>query len=547
MFQGDIDPEIAAMLGTDADSQPLPSLATRSLVPDFDTLFGEEGVEAEEKDEVDLTAREFPELTKSLEEKGNPVFHDPNWYKICLSGEGDPSQRLHKLITRYLNATDPKDRGVFRQQIVAAYWDFLVGLARKTPGNLPEPKRFLLRFALIHPTLINPEDREFFSRIVQHNEYGEPIYYLDEWFRAIGTGAVKNSTTDEVRTVKTNEQNRISSLLERAQGKLEATQNLIQAKASELLSYESGLSEKVNIIKEHGGVVGSNGIPPSYSSAQRRAFDDIFEIIKNLLRIDKEMDRLRDELAQAQKDVNTLEGKADDIGASVSVDVKAIDMEFDTVRQMNRMAVGRQGNHFPILTREYYRCSPQEIAHRENVIDCLRWIESIDPEAFCRSYRNTLNRIVPYIVLLPNYGDYGICWEPFDRYNRATSRGRIAIPMYPKNLKIALLTAVGDLRWQVAKEKASYYWMEEGITGHYYQAFQSKKLKGDVKDFFIQDYITWITKESDGIQRLEKDIRGIFWRYVPFHQDIKDRLKGRSYAYQELYQRDINRSLSDGY
>ena len=55
---------------------------------------------------------------------------------------------------------------------------------------------------------------------------------------------------------------------------------------------------------------------------------------------------------------------------------------------------------------------------------------------------------------------------------------------------------MGDLRWQVAKEKAQHYWMEEGLTGHYYQWFSEKHLKGDVKERFINDYTLWITKES---------------------------------------------------
>jgi len=177
----------------------------------------------------------------------------------------------------------------------------------------------------------------------------------------------------------------------------------------------------------------------------------------------------------------------------------------------------------------------------------LAKIESIDPEAFCRSYKNRLNRIAPYVVLVPSYGDYGVCWEPFDRFNRATSRGRIALPMYPKNLFIAILAAVADLRWQVAKEKASYYWMEEGLTGHYYQWFQKMKLKGDLKDTFIDDYITWMTKESEATQKLDKEVRGIFWRHIPFSQPVKEKLRGRSYTYQDLYQRDLNRAMSDGY
>ena len=166
-----------------------------------------------------------------------------------------------------------------------------------------------------------------------------------------------------------------------------------------------------------------------------------------------------------------------------TTNVSGIQVEFDTVRQMAKMTCGRQGNHFPICTREYFHLSSRELGTRENVLETLRWIEEIDPEAYCRQYKSQLNRIPPYVVLIPSYGEYGFCWEPFDRYNRVTSRGRIAIPMYGKSLRIAVLTAVADLRWQVAKEKASYYWMEEGLTGNYYQWFQAQKLKGDVKEY----------------------------------------------------------------
>jgi hypothetical protein len=119
--------------------------------------------------------------------------------------------------------------------------------------------------------------------------------------------------------------------------------------------------------------------------------------------------------------------------------------------------------------------------------------------------------------------------------------------MYPKSLTIALLSAVADLRWQVAKEKASFYWMEEGLTGNYYQWYQANKLKGDIKGYFIQDYILWMTKEAEGIQKLDKEMRGIFWRFMPFSKAVKEKLKDRSFIYQELYQRDLNRAMSDGY
>ena len=45
------------------------------------------------------------------------------------------------------------------------------------------------------------------------------------------------------------------------------------------------------------------------------------------------------------------------------------------------------------------------------------------------------------------------------------------LPFIPKELKNAVIFALADLRWQVAKETASYYWMEEGLTGKYYHWF----------------------------------------------------------------------------
>ena len=110
-----------------------------------------------------------------------------------------------------------------------------------------------------------------------------------------------------------------------------------------------------------------------------------------------------------------------------------------------------------------------------------------------------------------------------------------------------VLTAIADLRWQVAKEKASYYWMEEGLTGQYYQYIDRQKLKGDLKAFFIEDYVLWMTKEANGVQRLDKEVRGIFWRNMPFPKELKEELRKRSLVYDELCIKDNNRAMSDGY
>ena len=546
VFQGEMDPEIAALLGTSAPSKPKESPPEYArLFSEFDKSKPKDEAEAEEHSVISAS---FPEITKRLEDVPHKAFDDPNYYKTALSGEGDIAQRVHGLLQKYLKCNDPKDKGVFRQQLIPAFWEFLLNTAKKTPGGrVPDPKKYLLRFGILHPTFLDPENRNLFSRIIVDNNLNLPVYYLDEWFKHVGTGIVRNSSTDEVRVAKTNQSNKLQQLLEKAQGKLDGTISLLKSNDEEKKRMESALAGRVSHIAEHFPLEDLPEVSGCYSETQKRSFAEIQEISKSLLKNDRDLEIYLRDYYQAEADVKTLRQKVDEDGGAMEVDIKAVDTEFETIKQMAKMTIGRQGNHFPILTSEYFHSIQNDIGFRENIISALAWIESIDPEAFCRSHKNRLNRIIPYVVLIPTYGDTGICWEPFDRFNRATSRGRIAIPMYPKNLQMALLSAVGDLRWQVAKEKASYYWMEEGITGNYYQWFQKMKLKGDVKEAFIQDYILWMTKESDGIQKLDKEVRGVFWRHVPFSQQIKEKLKSRSYIYQELYQRDVNRSMSDGY
>ncbi|MDR2501492.1 MAG: hypothetical protein LBD37_10525 [Treponema sp.] len=549
VFQGEMDPELASLLGT-----ALPGAGAAMPVPDFSKLFNDEGSDDESPEsrnledvEINLTERAFPPVIKKLETVPHNGFMDAKYYTLALSGEGDIAQRVHTLLQKYLNAKDPKDRGVYRQQFISPYWEFLSSVARKAPGKIPEAKKYLLRFGILHPTFLNEEMRDFFSKIVINNELSVPVYYLDEWFKAVGTGLVRNSTTDEVKVARSNSQVKLQQLLEKTQGKRDTAKSLLQAKNDERLGLEAAFIERTSLILEHTPLNELPSINAGYSESQRRLFGEVQELMKQMLKADRDTELFLRDYYQADADVQTLQEKIQEDEGQAVVDVQALGTEFETIRQMAKMTIGRQGNHFPVLSSEYFRSGPNDVAYRENVIATLAWVESIDPEVFCRYYKSRMNRIAPYVVLIPSYGDLGICWEPFDRFNRATSRGRIALPLYPKSLAAAVLGAVADLRWQVAKEKASYYWMEEGLTGYYYQWFTAHKLKGDVKEYFIQDYILWITKESEGIQKLDKEIRGIFWRYMPFSQPVKEKLKTRSFTYQDLYQRDLNRAMSDGY
>ena len=150
---------------------------TETNHPDFESLFGDDSggtlAEIPEEDHIeDQTEAEgqnldsvgFPEITKFLETTPHNAFDDPGYYKTALSGEGDISQRVHNILQKYLNTKDPKDKSVFRQQLIPAYWEFLLSVGRKAPGKLSEPKKFLLRFGLLHPSFLKPEMRTFFHR-----------------------------------------------------------------------------------------------------------------------------------------------------------------------------------------------------------------------------------------------------------------------------------------------------------------------------------------------------------------------------------------------
>ncbi len=505
---------------------------------------------------VNLLIKQFQPVEQFIADTPQTeVFDDKEYYKKALSGENDSAQRVHTVLSKFLNCQDPKDRTVFRQQMTNAYWELLRSVAPKmTSKSVLMAKKMLMRYAVILPSLFTVENKETFSKAFLENTSNEPIYYLDEWFRDIALGRIELSATDEAPASRkpaagsSEETNRLLQLKAKSSAKLQTAENFLTMKESERAMLEAEVRSRFEILTDHPYIPGAQPHKQPMSDAQKKMVSEINEKLKALLKNDKDLSSYYNDYQEAKEACANLEQKLAVTGeTTLQVSGSDINTEIDTVHQMAKMTVGRQGNHFPIFTREYFHCLPKETGFRENVIDIMSWIESIDPTAYCRVHKNVQNRIIPFVILIPTYGEYGMCWEPFSRYNRITSRARIAIPMYAKNLKNALLMATADLRWQVAKEKASYYWMEEGITGQYYQWFVSQKLKGDIKDYFIKDYLLWMTKEADGVQRLEKEIRGIFWRHMPFSQDIKEKLRTRSLVYQELYQRDLNRAMSDGY
>jgi hypothetical protein len=488
----------------------------------------------------------FPKVIKQYEEKGHACFDDPAYYKSIVGDGSDICKRVHMIFQKYITSKDPKDKTVFRQQLSTVYWDLFANVAKSAAAALPKPKEYLLRFGMLHPGLLQPDIKALFSKVVEANALEQPVYYLDEWFGMIGRGELRPSTTDEAPAARGDTPARFIELLERANGKLDGLKGLLRGKEVERKTMEEKLRQDCVIILTDRQPAQFSEVRVPMDEGQKLRVNSLQETAKIIVKAEREMEVLLRDYDAAREDIEAINAKIKEAGGRpANSDTIAIETEAGTVRQLAKMTVGRQGNAFPILSGEFFSSTPKSVGIRENVISILSWIESVDAEAFIRVYKNRPNRVVPYVILVPTYGDKGACWEPVDRSNKATGRGRITVPMYPRNLTIAVLTAVADYRWQAAKEANSFYWMEEGLTGNYYQWFQAQKLKGDVRVYFIQDYILWMTKESEGVQKVDKEVRSTFWRYMPFAQPVKEKLKDRSMIYQELYQRDLNRAKSE--
>lgn len=563
-FSDEIDPEIAALLG-EASQATVPGKTT----PKFEELFSQEKVGSPKPNDaagsplkgpqdsgpaktIDFTQKTLPKVERFQQDPPNTFFADKDYYKKIMDGEGELGLRVHSLLSDFFKVTDSEQRVTIRMRLINAYWELIGGIAQKLGPRMPLPKRVLLRYAALLPSLITAEQRKNIASIIWDNQFDEPIYYMDEWLEGVARGVMSPLATDEPLSRKgmsaSNEKALYTQKLEQLESQKQAHIALIKSKLNEMEILENVILENAHSLKRKTAHRFVKQLTNGYEGHHHQALNKITECVRSLHSLDNEIGRYLNDLDRFERDINNLKAKVEAAGDEESgVDTKLVANEVVSLRQIAKMTCGRQGNHFPILMKNFMPFQFREYGTREHVIKVMSEVEYLDPGLFVRRYMQTDQRVVPCVILVPTYGEFGLCWEPYEKGKGRISRGRIAIPMFGKNLKLAVLYALADFRWQLAKEIASYHWMEEGITGLYYGWFAQKKLKGDVKQFFIRDYIQWITKESEGIQRLDKEIRGIFWRNMPFPLEVREKLRHVSNIYNDLYLKDQNRAMSVGY
>ncbi len=492
-------------------------------------------------------------------QKVSPVFVDgqnpfniPGYLQDCVKDE-ERGQITCETMQKFLQAEDNEERTRLRGLLIGQYWDLLASVAQRAgTATLTPAKKSFLRFAMLSPNLVSPEQRELLSKIPIQSEpsIDKNIFYLDEWLAAVAEGSCSPSMMGEMEI--TNYANRRKNVQNVRRSKLDEQINALKF---QIKGQNERIRDATNTLQNHVTAISRRSPDPiadgeqgEFNEQQRRCMTEISNLLREITAANRTLKNSLNELHAAKKKLSTLAPEdSDDGDAGLQHMPKMASQEAHTMRQMVKLCVGRSGNHFPILFKSHFPGVDTHVGSRENINNILAEVEYLDQSIFLRTFRSITQRIPPYMILAPSYGNLGICWEIFEKQNRATSHGRLIIPMYPRDLKIALIAALGDLRWQQAKEQASRFWMQEGITGWYYDYYTKEKLKGDIKNHFISDYVTWINKESNGTQQLHREVRDIFWRYLPFPQDLKDKLKNQGYVYQQLYQKDKNRTSSSMY
>ena len=237
-----------------------------------------------------------------------------------------------------------------------------------------------------------------------------------------------------------------------------------------------------------------------------------------------------------------------------------------------RLTSGTPATSFPILTR-YQIILPlaKSFVTRQRISEQVDRLLAVDYSAFHREVlindeeRGIMKefvemQVIPHFLIVPSIGTRLMMWQDVSGRSKA-SRGRISVPNFAMaDLFSLLVEAVGAFRWELVKTIMGPDWnnvSQSSITADYtdYVQFFKKnrdlsveakeKLAAEFKRFrsdrdrFVNDYANWIRFEAEGVLKLNKVSRAIFYRHVPFAKSIRDGLEAQP-AYAELQNRFKN-------
>lgn len=401
----------------------------------------------------------------------------------------------------------------YKDQFAEIFWKVYDAIAQQIDENSPLEQRFFLRLGLVDPRYLSREDLERIKECMTSEE-NDVFYYVDEWIIAIKKKRINQSTFEDV-------------IQEQPQSAQKTYDYTWVEKEYDRKLYERTIEEE----KLRDLVKGIQGKGP-YSKGVYVIFDEIIKSLGKLKKLDNDVNTLFETLQKAKEQSQKAQ--------MITKDNKTLQLtEPSVIKQMVKKVVGKLGTQYPSLTSNFLR-DVNKIFSKKESLKLFEELKLLDPKTLTRNIRGTELFMPPYVILVPGYGENGFCWEPVEGLN-IYGRGRVVVPIFSRKGIEPFYQAFGEYRWKLEKELSFGRWMEEGLTGEYYQYLEENKLRGQPAEYFVKDYILWLTKEANGIQKIEKPVREIFWRYIPFDDKIKEKLSKVSYVYQQLWEKDLRR------
>lgn len=250
-----------------------------------------------------------------------------------------------------------------------------------------------------------------------------------------------------------------------------------------------------------------------------------------------------------------------------------IDYELSIIKECAKIVSGQVLSYSPILTAEIL---PTEISkaffQKKYFEQEFLKIKAIDFTIFYQdrflnlqmSDGNVIQDIVktevlPYIILLPNWGKKGIVWQV--KAKEKNSPGRLFFPMtQTSEFSTAVIETFGTFRWEYLKEILGPLWndlSQFSLTAEYMDYLMTYKKSRDLyseqkeklnihfkkirldRDKFLYDYKVWIKNDTKGRNGTNKVVKGIFYKHIPFPLALREQLKSTP-IYEELNNRYIN-------
>lgn len=283
-----------------------------------------------------------------------------------------------------------------------------------------------------------------------------------------------------------------------------------------------------------------------------------------------------------EKHVHTLKSEG-----SITAE-KAAEMLTDTVAKVTfelenlftrgcKITSGRPSVFCPVLSEHQFIRQPQDaLLYPDQIIKQIDAIRTADYTVFARKSLTVLSEkenihdffnveILPDIILMPVVGMRGAMWQEIVGRSRLTP-ARMMLPIFQlEDLEKIMVRMVGEYRWEMCKRVQGARWndvTDPSLTSLYYDFLQFyrknpelstdtkekiktglQKCKQNFKEYFLNDYTTYILFESKGSPHLVKNARAILFGQCPFSAPIRQALSSNP-IYQDLLEAH-GRSVAD--